>query len=148
MVTGVYVPRWGVTMEKATVVAWLVKEGEPVAKGQDLVELETEKIVNIVQAPEGGVLRRILVPIGETAAVGALLGVISEPGEAFDLEALRGADAQVADGGPRGSAVSGRAAPRRRTSGAGCAHRRRHGGSPRNAASTSRSSKGPGRRGA
>ncbi len=100
MVTAVYVPRWGVTMENATIVAWLVEEGMPVVKGQDLVEMETEKIVNIVQAPADGVLRRILVPKGETAPVGALLGVISEAGEAFDLEALRGAEAQVETAGP------------------------------------------------
>lgn len=100
MVAGVYVPRWGVTMENATIVAWLVEEGMPVVKNQDLVEMETEKIVNIVQAPADGVLRRILVPKGETAPVGALLGVISEAGEAFDLEALRGAEAQVQTAGP------------------------------------------------
>lgn len=100
MVTAVYVPRWGVTMENATIVAWLVEEGMPVVKGQDLVEMETEKIVNIVQAPADGVLRRILVPKGETAPVGALLGVISEAGEAFDLEALRGAEAQLETAGP------------------------------------------------
>jgi pyruvate dehydrogenase E2 component (dihydrolipoamide acetyltransferase) len=100
MVTGVYVPRWGITMENATVAAWLVKEDEPVVIGQDLAELETEKIVNIVQAPANGVLRRILVPKGETAPVGALLGVIAEAGEAFDLEALRGAEAQVQTAGP------------------------------------------------
>lgn len=99
MVTGVYVPRWGVTMENATIVAWLAEEGMPVVKGQDLVEMETEKIVNVVQAPAGGVLRRILVPKGETASVGALLGVISEEGEAFDLEALRGAEAEVQTAG-------------------------------------------------
>lgn len=100
MVTGVYVPRWGVTMENATVAAWLVKEDEPVVKGQDLVELETEKIVNVVQAPAAGVLRRILVPKGENASVGALLAVIAEVVEAFDLEALRGAGPQVEAAGP------------------------------------------------
>ena len=100
MVNGVYVPRWGVTMENATIVAWLVEEGMRVAKGQDLVEMETEKIVNIVQAPADGVLRRILVPKGETATVGSLLGVISEEGEEFDLEALRGAGAQAEAAGP------------------------------------------------
>ncbi|MHB1024416.1 MAG: acetoin dehydrogenase dihydrolipoyllysine-residue acetyltransferase subunit [Desulfobacteria bacterium] len=100
MVTGVYVPRWGITMENATVAAWLVKEDEPVVIGQDLAELETEKIVNVVQAPAAGVLRRILVPKGENASVGALLGVIAEAGEAFDLEALRGAGLQVEAAGP------------------------------------------------
>lgn len=87
-------------MENATIVAWLVEEGMPVVKGQDLVEMETEKIVNVVQAPAGGVLRCILVPKGETAPVGALLGVISEAGEAFDLDALRGAGPQVQAAGP------------------------------------------------
>ncbi len=86
-------------MEKATIAAWLVKEDDPVVKGQDLVELETEKIVSSVQAPADGVLRCILVPKGEIAPVGALLGVISEAGEAFDLEALRGAEAQVQTAG-------------------------------------------------
>lgn len=100
MVAAVYVPRWGITMENATIVAWLVEEGMPVVKGQDLVEMETEKIVNVVQAPAGGVLRCILVPKGETAPVGALLGVISEAGEAFDLDALRGAGPQVQAAGP------------------------------------------------
>lgn len=94
MVAGVYVPRWGVTMEKATIVGWLVEEGMPVVKGQDLVEMETEKIVSIVQAPADGVLHCILVPKGETATVGTLIGVVTGPGEAFDLEALRGADSQ------------------------------------------------------
>ncbi len=100
MVTAVYVPRWGITMENATIVAWLVEEGMPVVNGQDLVEMETEKIVNVVQAPAGGVLRCILVPKGETAPVGAILGVISEAGEAFDLDALRGAGPQVQAAGP------------------------------------------------
>jgi pimeloyl-ACP methyl ester carboxylesterase len=75
-------------------------EDEPVVKGQDLVELETEKIANVVQAPATGVLRRILVPKGETASVGALLGVIAEAGEAFDPEALRGAGPQIDAAGP------------------------------------------------
>jgi len=86
-------------MENATIVGWLVEEGMPVVQGQDLVEMETEKIVNIVQAPASGVLRRILVPKGETATVGSLLGVIAEEGEGIDLEALRGAEAEVHAGG-------------------------------------------------
>ncbi len=91
MATGVFVPRWGVTMEQATVVAWLAAEGAGVARGQDLVELETEKMANVVEAPADGVLRVVLVPEGEVAAVGDLLGVIGGPDEPLDLEALRGA---------------------------------------------------------
>jgi pyruvate dehydrogenase E2 component (dihydrolipoamide acetyltransferase) len=89
MVTPVFVPRWGVTMEKATVVAWLADDGERVTKGQDLLEMETEKMVNVVEAPGDGVLRVILFAEGETVAVGELLAVIAEANEEFDLEAVR-----------------------------------------------------------
>jgi pyruvate dehydrogenase E2 component (dihydrolipoamide acetyltransferase) len=89
MVTPMYVPRWGITMEQATVVAWCAAVGERVEKGQELVELETEKIVNMVEAPAAGVLREILVGEGEIAAVGNLLAVFAEEDETYDLEALR-----------------------------------------------------------
>ncbi|MEK6689475.1 MAG: alpha/beta fold hydrolase, partial [Gemmatimonadota bacterium] len=56
--------------------------------------------MNVVQAPAAGVLRRILFAEGETAPVGTLVGVIAEPGEAFDLEALRGTGSQVHAAGP------------------------------------------------
>ncbi|MHB8767132.1 MAG: alpha/beta fold hydrolase, partial [Deferrisomatales bacterium] len=89
MIAPVYVPRWGVTMEEATVVAWHARLGERVAKGQDLVELETEKMVNVVPAPGDGVLQEVLVPEGDVARVGDLLGVVAEAGEAYDLAELR-----------------------------------------------------------
>ncbi|MFQ5612841.1 MAG: acetoin dehydrogenase dihydrolipoyllysine-residue acetyltransferase subunit [Anaerolineae bacterium] len=91
MAAGVYIPRWGITMEKGLISAWLVEEGQRVTKGQPLLEIETEKITNQVEAPADGVLRLILVPMGDTAAVGDLIAVIAGPDEAFDLEALRGA---------------------------------------------------------
>lgn len=91
MVTAVYVPRWGITMEKGLIAAWLVEEGQRVSKGQPLLELETEKITNVVEAPGDGVLRLVLASEGETPAVGDLIAVIAEPDEPFDLEALRGA---------------------------------------------------------
>ncbi len=91
MITAVHVPRWGITMERGLIVAWLAEEGQRVAKGQPLLELETEKMVNVVESPGDGVLRMILVPAGETAAVGELIAVIAEPTEEFDLEALRDA---------------------------------------------------------
>jgi pyruvate dehydrogenase E2 component (dihydrolipoamide acetyltransferase) len=78
-------------MEKGLIAAWLVKEGQHVAKGQPLLELETEKITNVVESPGDGVLRAVLASEGETPAVGDLIAVIAEPDEAFDLEALRGA---------------------------------------------------------
>jgi pimeloyl-ACP methyl ester carboxylesterase len=89
MVTPVYVPRWGITMEQATVVAWCAAVGDRLDKGQELVELETEKMVNVVEAPADGILREILVEEGEVAAVGELLAVFAEEDEIYDLESLR-----------------------------------------------------------
>jgi pyruvate dehydrogenase E2 component (dihydrolipoamide acetyltransferase) len=75
-------------MEQATVVAWCAAVGDRVEKGQELVELETEKIVNMVEAPADGILREILVKEGEIAAVGKLLAIFAEEDEPYDIESL------------------------------------------------------------
>ncbi|MCZ7571126.1 MAG: acetoin dehydrogenase dihydrolipoyllysine-residue acetyltransferase subunit [Ardenticatenaceae bacterium] len=97
MITAVYVPRWGITMQKGLIAAWLADVGERVTKGQPLLELETEKIANVVEAPGDGVLRAVLVQAGETPRVGELIAIIAEPDEAFDLATLQSAGA-VAEG--------------------------------------------------
>ncbi len=89
MVTVVYVPRWGITMEQATVVGWSVAVGDRVEEGQELVELETEKMVSVVEAPAAGILREVIVGEGESAVVGEILSIIAEADEPYDLEALR-----------------------------------------------------------
>jgi pyruvate dehydrogenase E2 component (dihydrolipoamide acetyltransferase) len=102
MVTGLYVPRWGITMERATIVAWHAEEGDRVASGDDLVELETEKMVNVVSAPGGGLLRKVLRHEGDVVQVGELIGVLAEADEDFDLEALRGAGPSRTESGAAG----------------------------------------------
>ena len=71
-------PRWGMTMTEGTVAAWLVAEGETVAPGREILEIETSKITNVVEAAATGVLRRRVVPQGASVPVGALLGVIAD----------------------------------------------------------------------
>lgn len=95
MITCLYVPRWGITMERGLIAVWLAQAGERVKKGQPLLEMETEKITNVIESPADGVLRAVLYPAGEKPAVGELIAVIAEPDEAFDLDALR-AEAKVA----------------------------------------------------
>lgn len=73
------VPRWGMAMEEGTVVGWLRNEGDAVAPGDDIAELESSKIVNVLQAHDGGVLRRQVAAVGTTLPVGALIGVLSDP---------------------------------------------------------------------
>ncbi len=73
------VPKWGLTMEEGKVVTWLIAEGETFSPGDELLELETSKIANVVEAQTGGTLRRIVAAPDETLPVGALLGVLAEP---------------------------------------------------------------------
>ncbi len=73
----VAIPKWGIEMVEGTVAGWLSGEGEPVARGDELCEIESDKIVNALEAPAGGVLARIVVGEGETCKVGTLIGVIA-----------------------------------------------------------------------
>ncbi|HUZ56361.1 MAG TPA: biotin/lipoyl-containing protein [Streptosporangiaceae bacterium] len=74
----VLLPKWGVTMQEATVDEWLVTEGQQVQEGQPIVRVGTDKVDAEVEAPASGVLRSIHVPEGEVAPVGAVLAVIDE----------------------------------------------------------------------
>ena len=71
------VPKWGIEMQEGTITAWQVAPGAVVAKGDELIDIETDKIVNSVEAPVSGTVCRQLVGEGETLKVGELLGVIA-----------------------------------------------------------------------
>jgi pyruvate dehydrogenase E2 component (dihydrolipoamide acetyltransferase) len=81
-------------MEEGTILQWMKAEGEEVAQGEPLVEVETDKANMVVDAPEAGRLH-IVAAEGETLPVGAPIAAIGEGGEA-------GAD----DGGGGGAAES------------------------------------------
>ncbi|HSN70165.1 MAG TPA: dihydrolipoamide acetyltransferase family protein [Steroidobacteraceae bacterium] len=72
-------PKWGIEMQEGTITAWQIAPGQQIAKGEPLLDVETEKIVNSVEAPVAGTLRRIVADVGETHAVGALIGVFADP---------------------------------------------------------------------
>jgi pyruvate dehydrogenase E2 component (dihydrolipoamide acetyltransferase) len=71
-------PKWGIEMQQGTVTGWHVAVGASTQKGEHLLDVETEKIVNSVEAPVGGTLRMILADSGATENVGALIGVIAD----------------------------------------------------------------------
>jgi 2-oxoglutarate dehydrogenase E2 component (dihydrolipoamide succinyltransferase) len=79
MPANIVVPEVGESIVDARVAKWLRKEGEEVAAGDPVVELETDKIDLEVGAPQAGVLRRIERKDGEDVKVGEVLGVIDEP---------------------------------------------------------------------
>lgn len=82
MTAEVRMPQLGLTMTEGEIVRLLVSEGERVVKGQPLLEIQTDKITSELEAPEGGVVQRILVKDGDVIPVTGLLAVISAPGEA------------------------------------------------------------------
>ncbi|MBS0416651.1 MAG: 2-oxo acid dehydrogenase subunit E2 [Proteobacteria bacterium] len=92
----VTMPKWGIEMTEGTLTAWTVKEGQAVNKGDSILEVETDKIINSVEAPASGTLRRITAAAGEVRPVGALIAVladesVSDADVAEFIDAFRGA---------------------------------------------------------
>ncbi len=77
-ITPLRMPKWGLSMQEGTVVDWLKAEGDAVAEGEELFEVETSKITNVGESPASGTLRRIVAGSGETLPIGALMGVLAE----------------------------------------------------------------------
>jgi pyruvate dehydrogenase E2 component (dihydrolipoamide acetyltransferase) len=84
-VSAIMMPKWGLTMTEGTVVGWLKQQGQRFAEGEEILEIETPKITNVVEAPSGGTLRRIVAQAGTTLPIGALLAVVA-PDEVPEAE--------------------------------------------------------------
>ena len=82
MSTEIRVPTLGESIVDATIATWLKHEGDPVKRGETLVELETDKVNVEVPAEQDGVLQKIVKQEGETVAVGDVLALVGEKGEA------------------------------------------------------------------
>jgi len=81
MSTDVIMPALGFDMTEGLLARWLKNEGDPVEKGQAIVEIETDKATVEIEAAAAGILALIIVHAGETVPVGTLIGVIAETGE-------------------------------------------------------------------
>jgi pyruvate dehydrogenase E2 component (dihydrolipoyllysine-residue acetyltransferase) len=84
MATKVVMEALSPTMEEGRLVEWKKGEGESVAVGDVLAEVETDKAVMELVARAGGTLLKQVVPAGTTVPVSELVGLIGEPGEAID----------------------------------------------------------------
>lgn len=69
-------PKLAPEMESGVLCAWLKEEGESVAAGEPLFEIETNKVVNQVEATTSGVLKRQLVEEGDTVRVDTAVAVV------------------------------------------------------------------------
>ena len=81
MAISVVMPALEMAQETGKLIAWLKKEGEPVAKGEPLLEIETDKAVMEIESPGDGVLVGIKVQAGTEVPVGRTIAWIVRPGE-------------------------------------------------------------------
>ncbi|GMN99345.1 2-oxo acid dehydrogenase subunit E2 [Parageobacillus thermoglucosidasius] len=84
MLMEVKLPRLSDTYDESLITFWHVSEGDAVEKGDTLVEVQTEKAVSEIEAPESGIVKEIRKKRGETAAVGEVLAVIETAAETAD----------------------------------------------------------------
>ncbi len=111
MANEVLMPRLSDSMEEATILRWLVPQGEPVARGQELVEVETDKATVVYEAEVAGVLLAVLVQEGASALLGQPIAVIGAPGEAAPAAAGEAPSAPDAAATPAPAADAPAAAP-------------------------------------
>jgi len=74
-------PKLGMTMEEGTVTTWLKQEGDEVKRGEEIVEIETDKVTMKLEAPASGILYKILVAEKQVVPVGTTIALITAPGE-------------------------------------------------------------------
>jgi len=110
----VTMPKWGIEMTEGTINQWTIREGQQVEKGEPLLEVETEKIVNTVESPAAGTLRRIVACAGDVKPVGSLIAVladedVSDAEITFFIDSFKGATVSFepdAEGASAGGATA------------------------------------------
>lgn len=122
MAETVTMPKLGFDMAEGTLVRWVIQEGEPVAKGKILAEIETDKATVEVESNYDGVLARHLVKAGDVVPVNTPIAIVAAPGEQIESASAPSTPAekplQQAEAGTQ-QAADARAAVPTPTGGAG-----------------------------
>jgi len=96
MATVIEMPKLSDTMEEGTIAKWNIKEGDTVASGDIIAEVETDKATMDLEAFDDGTVLKILVEEGDAAPLGAKLVILGEEGE--DISDLVGDDSSADSG--------------------------------------------------
>lgn len=105
MAQEIRVPTLGESVTEATVGQWFKSKGEAIAVDEPLVELETDKVTVEVPSPVSGVLGEVLINVGDTVEVGALLGTIEEGDGAVAAAPAPAAEVPAATNGASGALI-------------------------------------------
>ena len=74
---GLVIPKYGMVMTEGIISKWYREEGDAVSHGDELVDIETEKVANVYESPQHGILRRKIVSEGQSVPIGSLFGIIA-----------------------------------------------------------------------
>jgi pyruvate dehydrogenase E2 component (dihydrolipoamide acetyltransferase) len=110
MAQDVVMPRLSDSMEEGTILRWIKSEGDEVAVGDELVEIETDKANMVYEADAAGTLVEIVAKEGDTLPIGEVIARVGEAGEAPSTD---GAAAEEPAPAPADQAAEGEAAPSR-----------------------------------
>jgi pyruvate dehydrogenase E2 component (dihydrolipoamide acetyltransferase) len=107
-IVAVSMPKWGLSMQIGKIIGWIAAEGDDVSVGDDLVDIETEKIAGTLEAADAGTLRRIIARVGEDVPVSSTIALIA-PADVSDevLDAAAAEARAVIDVGVPDEAASG-----------------------------------------
>ena len=75
----VTMPKWGLSMQLGKITDWAVAEGDEVGVGDDLADIETDKIAGTLEAADAGTVRRIIARVGEDVPVSGTIALIAPP---------------------------------------------------------------------
>ncbi len=105
MATSVIMPALEMAQETGLLVRWLKHEGEPVQKGDPVMEIETDKVTLEIEAAASGILGGILVKEGDVVPVGRTIAWILEPGEKVPASLADPAPAQAVESAGKETAM-------------------------------------------
>jgi pyruvate dehydrogenase E2 component (dihydrolipoamide acetyltransferase) len=91
----VTMPKWGLSMQLGKITSWVVAEGDEVQVGDDLADIETEKITGTLEAADAGTVRRIIARIGEDVPVSGTIALLAPAGVGEDALDAAAAEARA-----------------------------------------------------
>jgi pyruvate dehydrogenase E2 component (dihydrolipoamide acetyltransferase) len=107
-IVAVTMPKWGLSMQSGKIIGWIAAEGDDVSVGDELADIETEKIAGTLEAADAGTMRRIIARTGEDVPVSGTIALIAPAGVSDDdLDAAAAEARAVIDAGVPGEAAGG-----------------------------------------